>query len=238
MIRACIKLTLLTGLLLVPSSRLALAQGKKLYASVSYIKINPGKAETYFNLINNYSPMITAARIKRGGVLSWAMYKLRIPEGSANAYDLVSVTVVDDYSLMFDDLAPADSVMKKILPGATDKTIAEIFVKYEQSRVTVRKEIYELGISEGGTGRYAMVDFSDVAETPGVSTERTAWIKSGELKGIKVLERNVPLEAPAALRVYYVDDMDKLAKPVWDKRDVVSARHREIWELVQRVGEP
>lgn len=235
-------LFLMVGLLPMSSS----AQGP-VYYSISYIKINPGKAETYFNLIKNYSPKITEARIRMGGVLGWYMYEVRMPSGAANEYDLVSVTVTNDFRLLFDDLAPSDDTMKKILPGATEKTINDIFAQYENSRTLVRKDIVVL--TSGQTGllpgaKYAWVDYVKVND--GKESEFANLLKA---KNVRVYKKTMPIDAKreyTSITTLSSDDITTFGEggkvisttsEAERLKSISKISHSELWQLTSYVDE-
>ena len=238
-----------------------LAQSKTLYASFSYIKINPGKQATYLNLINTVSPKITAARISiGGGVLGWYMYQVSVPSGASNTYDMVSITVVDDFKLLFDELAPPDNVMNKIFPGASEQTIAGIFEQWEAARYTVKKEIYTISsnLAPGGpSSRYAVVDYVRVPDGKSAEYLRNEnfdsffrdLIKSKTISNRMLYKRNIPIEAADFISICQTDNISNLAESPGDKavasmeaakvkiQPIGKVAHREIWELVQYVDE-
>jgi hypothetical protein len=211
---------------------------KTLYVALSYIKINPGKTSTYMNLIKNYSPRITENRIRQGsGVLGWYMYEVRMPSGTANEYDLVSITVVDDFKLMFDELAPSDEAMHKIFGGMSDQTIQDIFAQYESSRVTIKKEIYTLQsdqVTDNPASKYLWVDYVKAIEG-----KEAEYVKTeGSLKGRSLFKRSLPYDTRYEfdfVNTLFSNDITAFANVQKKSSTTSKTIHSEIWQLVEYV---
>lgn len=217
---------------------------RKLYVALSYIKINPGKASTYMNLIKNYSPKITESRIRQGGVLGWYMYEVRTPSGAANEYDLVSITVVDDFKLMFDELAPPDDTMHKIFPGLTDQSINDIFAQYESSRTSLKKEIYILEsevIAENPASKYLWVDYINTPEVK----EKELVKADGTSRDRAVLKKYLPYDSHSEFNQVTAIFSNDLSTFAWKAPSAEAGKLKntsnnrtirsEIWQLVEYV---
>jgi len=209
---------------------------KKIYVAFTYIKINPGKASAYFNLIKNYSPKITEHRIRQGGVLGWYMYELRMPTGTATEYDLVSLTVADDFKLMFDDLDPSDETMRKIMGGMSDQSIKDIFAQYESSRTVIKKEIYVLesnAVAQHPAAKYIWADYI-TGELPDMKSEASRAI----------FRKNLPVDNRSNVNVIaatFANDLalfsDGVKVPANKGKGQTSGSvvHSELWQLVEYV---
>ena len=257
----CIRLTilLLCGLPMTVNGQ----STSPVYMSFSYVKANPGKTGAYIDLIKNYSPKITAERIRQGGgVLGWYMYEVRMPSGSANDYDFVSITATSEFNLLFDELAPPEGTMERILPGISSMTIAGIFEQYESSRTVKRKEVIVpvAGLSSGGVPyKVAWVDFVNVKE--GKEKEYLKLqadavlpackeLQSGGLIGnYRVYKKTLPLDMHSDfdfMVVYFANDIASLAdgrlaeaktKLLANTTSALAASanitRSEIWQLVE-----
>jgi len=233
---------LITIFLLSFSALITTAQNadqKKLYVAFTYIKINPGKASAYFNLIKNYSPKITANRISQGGVLGWYMYELRMPTGTATEYDLISMTVADDFKLMFDDLDPSDETMRKIMGGMSDQSIKDIFAQYESSRTVIKKEIFVLesnAVAQNPASKYIWMDYLK-GETPDPKTEQKDASRALFRKSLPVDNRS----EVNYLAATFSNDLSQFSNgikiPLAKVKGGVSGSlvHSEIWQLVEYV---
>ncbi len=255
------------GLLIVLLCELPLTVNSQsaspVYMSFSYVKANPGKTGVYLDLIKNYSPKITGERIRQGGgVLGWYMYEVRMPSGSANQYDFVSITVTSEFNLLFDELAPPEGTMERILPGISSMTIAGIFEQYESSRTVLRKEVIVPAASlasEGAPYKVAWVDFVNVKEgkekeflklQAEVVLPACKELKSAGLIGnYKVYRKTMPLSMQSDfdfMVVYFANDIASLAdgrlaetknKLLTNTTSALAAiantTRSEIWQLVE-----
>ncbi len=233
--------SVITFLLLAICLGFAFAQSqdkKPIYISLSFVKINPGKASAYFNLLKNYSPRITESKIsEKNGVLGWYMYEVRMPSGAANEYDLVSITAVEDIKLLFDELAPSEETMHKIMPGMSDQTINDIFAQYESSRTVIKKEIYTLQsdlVAENPASKYLWVDY--------VQSTLQTETQSHE-KDRAVFKKLMPFDTRAAynqVQTLFSNSLTSFAKPIHSEAQGKNASgdkivFSELWQLVEYV---
>ncbi|CAN5419727.1 hypothetical protein BH10BAC4_BH10BAC4_23400 [soil metagenome] len=233
------------------------AQGTaKTYLNFSYTKLAPGKRETYLHLIHNYSPKITAERIRTGGgLLGWYMYEVRMPSGASNDHDFVSITNVSDFNLLFDEMNPPAGTMEKLFPGISSQTINGVFETYESSRTVLKKELFRPLFETSPMAKPSKIVWVDyIKAEPGFEKEAESFMpfykelmSKGLISGCKVYKKMMPV-GPSAdfdfVVAYFAEDIASVAdgrlseavkKSASSKSSGTKTMFSELWQLVEYV---
>lgn len=222
-----IKIMILRTLVLAAAlsvSFTSLAQDKKTYIAFNYIKAKPGKAGAYTELVKKYSTKILEVAVKSGAFQGWYFYELRLPVGSANEYDWVAVSVVNDFKYLFEEPGTYHDIMRKQFPGITDKELDDIAQQFEDSRISVKREILVLTsqLSPGAApSKYARVDYNMTvegkekdyvkAETEALAPIHKDIIASGAYKDWQLLKRIMPNDQKADYNYIAIDFIDNIS---------------------------
>jgi len=201
----------------------ALSQDKKTYVAFNYIKAKPGKGGAYTELVKKYSTKILDYAVKSGAFQGWYFYELRLPTGSANEYDFVAVSVVNDFKYLFEEPGTYADIMKKAFPGITDKELDDIAQQFDDSRITVKREILvktSQMVPAAAPSKYARVDYNMTAtgkesdylkmETEQMAPIHKDIIASGSYKDWQLLKRVMPVDQRADynyIAIDYIDDI-------------------------------
>jgi hypothetical protein len=197
------------------------AQDKKTYVAFNYIKAKPGKGGAYTELIKKYSTKILDFAVKTGAFQAWYFYELRLPVGSANEYDYVAVSVVNDFKYILEEPGTYADIMKKAFPGITDKELEDIAGQFEDSRISVKREILvkTSGLVQNAVpSKYARVDYNMTAdgmeqeylkmETELMAPVHKDIIASGSYKDWQLLKRAMPVDQRADYNYIAIDFID------------------------------
>ncbi len=212
------------SLTLVLSFYSTFSQDKKVYVAFNYIKAKPGKGGAYTELVKKYSTKILDYAVKTGAFQGWYFYELRLPAGSANEYDFVAVSVVNDFKYLFEEPGTYADIMKKAFPGITDKELDDIAQQFEDSRISVKREILvrtSQMVPNAAPSKYARVDYN--MTSPGMEsdyikmeTEQMApihkdIIASGAYKDWQLLKRVMPVDQRADYNYIAIDFIDDIS---------------------------
>ncbi len=157
------RLSILCLLVTTISFRSVAQEKKPVYLAFNYIKAKPGMGGQYIDLVKNYSTKILSYAIDAGAFTGWYFYEVRMPSGSASEYDFVAVSVVTDFKYLFEEPGTYADIMKKAIPGISDQTLASIAEDFDESRISVKREIFtrisDL-VPNSKPAKYARVDFN------------------------------------------------------------------------------
>jgi len=180
------------------------------YTALTYIKVKPGKMDTYLELIRTYSKKAFQAQVKDGSILGWYLNKVLMPSGASTEYDLVGVTVTKNLQEVLDPVASQKQLFKKNFPNLTDKQVDEIIAKYNDIRSIVRREIYTdytWASSPDGPGapaKYVQVTFQQPKAgklNESLNWEKNTWgpihracMEMGSMKNWAVFVLQMPID--------------------------------------------
>jgi hypothetical protein len=162
--------------------------------------------------------------VKTGAFQGWYFYELRLPTGSANEYDYVAVSVVNDFKYLFEEPGTYTDIMKKAFPGITDKTLDSIAQEFEGSRISVKREILVKTsglVANPAPAKYARVDYNMTvegkeadyvkAETEMLAPVHKEIIASGAYKDWQLLKRIMPVDQRADYNYIAIDFIDDIS---------------------------
>ncbi|MBS1790211.1 MAG: hypothetical protein JST85_20975 [Acidobacteria bacterium] len=109
------------------------------YAVLEYMKIEPGKNADYRKMEQEVWMPIHRERVKAKLIRSWALWGVRYPGGTAREYDVVAVTLHDNFKDL-ENSYPLE-VFAKAHPG---KNAAELTAQTGLLRKMVRTEVVSL----------------------------------------------------------------------------------------------
>src|SRR5580765_4368218 len=75
------------------------------YTALAYIKVKPGKTDSYLDLIRTYSKKAFQAQVKEGAILGWYLNQVLMPSGTNVEYDFVGVTITMNLQEVLDPVA-------------------------------------------------------------------------------------------------------------------------------------
>ena len=152
------------------------------YTALTYIKVKPGKMDSYLDLVKTYSKKAFQAQVKDGAILGWYLNQVLMPSGTNVEYDVVGVTVTTKLQEVLDPASSQKQLFKKNFPALSDKQLDEIIEKYNDVRSIVRREIYtdytwaSPPSANGTPAKYAQVAFQQ--PKPGKLSESLGWEKN------------------------------------------------------------
>lgn len=114
----------------------AQAQAPPKYALYEYMKIEPGKGADYRKLEQEIWAPIHRERVKAKLIRSWSLWGVRYPGGTSREYDVVAVTLYDNFKDL-ENSYPAE-IFSKAHPNMNS---AEIGAKTAATRKMVRTEV-------------------------------------------------------------------------------------------------
>ena len=120
-----------TGIVAAQSS----AAPSRIYV-IDYMKVEPGDGDRYVEMETEWWKPVHAERIRRGDMHSWGLYRVRWPDGTAKAYDFVTVNVYDSYA---DSDKDPLAVFREVHPDADRHEVERNTL---ESRRLVRGEIW------------------------------------------------------------------------------------------------
>lgn len=136
-------LLFVAGLLVTSHSRSIAAQtqspGPPNYALLEYMKIEPGRAADYRKVEQEIWMPIHRERVKAKLIRSWALWGVRYPGGTSREYDIVAVTLYDNFKDL-ETSYPAE-IYAKVHPKMTT---AEIGAQTSAARKMVRTEVVSI----------------------------------------------------------------------------------------------
>jgi hypothetical protein len=143
-----------------------IAQDKPVYAMVTYIKADRGKGGDYLDLTKNFGSKLFQDRVNSGEILSWALYSVNMTTNPEDGYNFVGVTMSNNVSGFIEPKTSPQDVMKKLMPGATDKMIQENLDKYGQVRVIQSTLITQMldGLPNDGSAKYYEINYMKVPD--------------------------------------------------------------------------
>ncbi|MEJ0057296.1 MAG: hypothetical protein WDN75_17545 [Bacteroidota bacterium] len=158
-----------------------------------------------------------------GAFSGWYFYEVRMPTGSNNEYDFVAVSVVTDFKYLFEEPGTYSDIMKKAIPGISDKTLATIAQEFDDSRISVKREIFTRVsdmVPNAVPAKYARVDYNmptegKEAEYIKMETELMApihkeIIASGAYNDWELYKKMLPNEATSDFTYIAVDFMNDI----------------------------
>jgi hypothetical protein len=142
---------------------------------------------------------------------------------------------VEDIKLLFDELAPSEETMHKIMPGMSDQTINDIFAQYESSRTMIKKEIYTLQsdvVSENPASKYLWVDY----------VQSVSQSETQNQKDRAVFKKIMPFNTRALynqVQTIFSNSLASFTKPINTDMKGKSSSDKiifsELWQLVEYV---
>lgn len=114
----------------------AQAQAPPKYATFEYMKIEPGKGADYRKLEQEVWAPIHRERVKSRLIRSWSLWGVRYPGGVSREYDMVAVTLFDNFKDLENSYPP--EVFSKAHPNINRD---EIGAKTTAARKMVRTEV-------------------------------------------------------------------------------------------------
>lgn len=172
------------------------------YALLEYMKIEPGKAADYRKMEQEVWMPVHRERIKAKLISGWALYGVRYPGGTAREYDVIAVTLFDNFKDMENSM-PAE-VFTKANPNMKRE---EFGARAVATRKMVRTEVISL------------VDQAwPAASDPRASAEPSRYVRVD----YKKIELGKNSDYVANERKYY--------KPVWQAAvDAGTMRGWAVW---------
>ncbi|HEX4948957.1 MAG TPA: hypothetical protein VFZ34_19925 [Blastocatellia bacterium] len=199
-------ITLITLLLFTATAfaQTATAPAGPRYAQIAYIKIEPGKEAEYRQIEQEIWLPIHRERLKTKLIRGWSLYTVRYPGGTAREYDVVAVTMYDNFKDLENSM-PAE-VLAKTHPNLT---AAERNARTNAVRKIVRTEVIGLVDSAGPGG-----------EDPRASAAPAKYVRVD----YKRIEAGKNADYVAHERKYY--------KPLWQAAvDAGTMRAWAVWSV-------
>lgn len=109
------------------------------YAVFEYMKIEPGKAADYRKMEQELWMPIHRERVKAKLIRSWALWGVRYPGGVSREYDMVAVTLFDNFKDLENSCPP--EVFTKAHPKLTT---AELGAQTNATRKMMRTEVLQI----------------------------------------------------------------------------------------------
>jgi hypothetical protein len=212
------------------------------YAVLEYMKIEPGKAADYRKMEQELWMPIHRERVKAKLIRSWALWGVRYPGGVSREYDVVAVTLFDNFKDL-ENSYPAE-VYTKAHPKMTT---TELGVQTNATRKMVRTEVVTIldyalpgaadprAQASAAPAKYARFDYKKVEFGKGgeyVASERKyfkpVWqetVNQGAMRGWAALGVRFPGGTDRAYGFLTVQLFDKFeqiegnpaAASVWEK---------------------
>lgn len=113
----------------------AIGQDKPVYVLINYIKTDRNKGGAYVDLIKNYGSKLFQTRVNSGELISWTLYGVGLSTDDNDDYDFVGVSASYSVKNLMESPASPMDMLKKLMPGATDKMIKDVLDTYGQIRV-------------------------------------------------------------------------------------------------------
>lgn len=179
------------------------------YAVLEFMKIEPGKAADYRKMEQEVWMPIHRERVKAKLIRSWALWAVRYPGGTSREYDVVTVTLYDNFKDL-ENSYPLE-VFTKAHPN---KTAAELTAQAGALRKMVRTEVLAIidaalpgpedprSLASAAPAKYARFDYKRVEFGKNgeyVSTERKYYkpywqevVNQGALRGWAVCGARFP----------------------------------------------
>jgi hypothetical protein len=145
----------------------ALAAELDVYNQLTYRKIQPNQIQENVAMVERWVQPVQQDRVANNEITSWAMWRVRFPAGGD--YDLVSVTVTDNYAAH----APGDSFRQAFDRVHGARNWQKFLNEIQPTGHVVRTEIWRQRTALGGTAEnpdpFIRVNF--VKATPGMEAE-------------------------------------------------------------------
>jgi hypothetical protein len=96
---ALVSLGLIAATALAPAAN-AQDESTPVTAQVSYIQVQPDRVGDYLSIEREFWKPLQQERVDDGDILSWQLYEVRIPTGTAQDYQYVVITLYDDLDVV------------------------------------------------------------------------------------------------------------------------------------------
>lgn len=216
---------------------------KTYYVKMDYMSLVNSTPRKYFELELGIWRRIHEERIRQGVTKAWYFYSVLPGDNSVSdlPYDYITVSVYDDYDMVFDDLAT-----EAILIAYPGIDLDELYNKSDEARAYVRSDLWSMvDVVSPYTGskpmsEYISVNFFDFTDHSGEHMELETGFWAGIHKE-RIRRGNLNSEAvfllfnpEGTVRNYnyatidYYDNLTQVRQPV--DVDLVKAAHPQLTE--------
>ncbi|MBC6492477.1 hypothetical protein ACFSQD_19100 [Flavihumibacter stibioxidans] len=132
------------------------------YLEVISYKINPGKEDTYRNLVRNYGHRVYESVVRDKKIMGWYFYEVLMTPDTKNGYDFATVLITTNFSDLIDNPVSRKDIYTKVITGSKELSYQQFMTQLQECRTVVNREIYvhRAGLDpKTPVSKYVQIDF-------------------------------------------------------------------------------
>jgi hypothetical protein len=114
---------------------------KPYYAHISYVRVEPGKAEAYLKHFTTYGQQILQDRKDRGEILGWSVFSVVLRTDRSDDHNFVFVTTTPSIQSVTGPSETPLQTLRRLRPDMDEKAAAAVMDRLAQVQQVVREEV-------------------------------------------------------------------------------------------------